>query len=238
MIDGHKWYITGVDGAAFAIVMVRTSDDADPRRGATMFLVDAGTPGFEIVRHVPSLDRTFPGGHCEVRFTNCRVPSDAILGEADFGFDYAQSRLVPARLTHCMRWLGIARRSLEIAAEHAVTRTGGGKALGEHQMVQAMLADSQIDLDASRLLIWRACWELDQGRPAEAKARPPRCSSPRPSTASWTARSRSAAPSGSARTCRSACSTARSGRSGSTTARARSTGSPSPGGCCGRRSRG
>jgi acyl-CoA dehydrogenase len=170
VIDGHKWYITGVDGAAFAIVMVRTSDDPDPRRGATMFLVDAGTPGFEIVRHVPSLDRTFPGGHCEIRFTNCRVPSDAILGEADFGFDYAQSRLVPARLTHCMRWLGVARRALEIAAEHAVERTGSGKPLGEHQMVQAMLADSQIDLDAARLMIWRACWDLDQGRPARGES--------------------------------------------------------------------
>lgn len=170
VIDGHKWYITGADGAAFAIVMVRTSDDADARRGATMLLVDAGTPGFEIVRHVPSLDRTFPGGHCEVRFTNCRVRSDAVLGEADFGFDYAQSRLVPARLTHCMRWLGVARRSLEIAAEHVVQRTGGGKSLGEHQMVQAMLADSQIDLDAARLLIWRACWELDQGKPARGES--------------------------------------------------------------------
>jgi acyl-CoA dehydrogenase len=170
VIDGHKWYITGADGAAFAIVMVRTSDDPDARRGATMLLVDAGTPGFEIVRHVPSMDRTFPGGHCEVRFTNCRVPSDAVLGEPDFGFDYAQSRLVPARLTHCMRWLGIARRSLEIAADHAVRRTGGGKSLGEHQMVQAMLADSQIELDAARLMIWRACWELDQGRPARGES--------------------------------------------------------------------
>jgi acyl-CoA dehydrogenase len=170
VIDGHKWYITGADGASFCIAMVRTADDPDQRRGATMFLVDVGTPGFEIVRHIPSLDRTFPGGHCEVRFTNCRVPSSAILGEADFGFDYAQSRLVPARLTHCMRWLGVARRSLEIAAEHAVRRTGGGKALGEHQMVQAMLADSQIDLDAARLLIWRACWELDQGRPARGES--------------------------------------------------------------------
>ncbi len=170
VVDGHKWYITGADGAAFAIVMVRTSDDPDPRRGATMFLVDAGTPGFEIVRHIPSLDQTFPGGHCEVRFTNCRVPVDAVLGEPDLGFDYAQSRLVPARLTHCMRWLGVARRALEIAAEHAVMRTGGGKALGEHQMVQSMLADSQIDLDAARLLIWRACWELDRGRPARGES--------------------------------------------------------------------
>jgi acyl-CoA dehydrogenase len=170
VIDGHKWYITGADGAAFAIAMVRTSDDPDPRRGATMFLVDAGTPGFEIVRHIPSLDRTFPGGHCEVRFTNCRVPADAILGEPDLGFHYAQSRLVPARLTHCMRWLGIARRALEIASEHAVERTGGGKMLGEYQFVQGMLADSSIDLDAARLLIWRACWELDQGKPARGES--------------------------------------------------------------------
>jgi len=170
VIDGHKWYITGADGAAFAIVMVRTSDDPDARRGATMLLVDAGTPGFEIVRHVPSLDRTFQGGHCEVRFTDCRVRSDAVLGEPDFGFDYAQARLVPARLTHCMRWLGVARRALEIAAEHAVTRTGGGKTLGEHQMVQAMLADSQIELDAARMLIWRSCWDLDEGRPARGES--------------------------------------------------------------------
>jgi acyl-CoA dehydrogenase len=170
VIDGHKWYITGADGAAFAIAMVRTSDDPDPRRGATMFLVDAGTPGFEIVRHIPSLDRTFPGGHCEVRFTNCRVPDSAILGEADLGFHYAQSRLVPARLTHCARWLGLARRALEIAAEHAAERTGGGKTLGEHQFVQGMLADSAIDIDAARLLIWRACWELDQGRPARGES--------------------------------------------------------------------
>jgi acyl-CoA dehydrogenase len=170
VIDGHKWYITGADGAAFAIVMVRTSDDPDPRRGATMLLVDAGAPGFEIVRHIPSLDRTFPGGHCEVRFNACRVPADAVLGEPDLGFEYAQSRLVPARLTHCMRWLGVARRALEIAAEYAVERTGGGKPLGGHQLVQGMLADSQIDLDAARLMIWRACWELDHGRPARGES--------------------------------------------------------------------
>lgn len=170
VIDGHKWYITGADGAAFAIVMARTSDDPDPRRGATMLLVDAGTPGYEVVRHIPSLDRTFPGGHCEVRFTHCRVPADAVLGEPELGFEYAQVRLVPARLTHCMRWLGIARRSLEIAAEYAAERTGGGRPLGEHQFVQGMLADSAIELDAARLLIWRACWELDQGRPARGES--------------------------------------------------------------------
>jgi acyl-CoA dehydrogenase len=163
VIDGHKWYITGADGAAFAIVMARTSDDPDPRRGATMFLVDADNPGLRIVRHIGSLDQTFLGGHCEVRLEDCRVGPDAVLGEVDEGFRYAQVRLAPARLTHCMRWLGIARRSLEIAGRRACERRSGGKSLGEHQMVQSMLADSAIDIHASRLMIWHAAWVLDSG---------------------------------------------------------------------------
>jgi acyl-CoA dehydrogenase len=163
VIDGHKWYITGADGAAFAIVMARTSDDPDGRRGATMFLVDAETPGYTVVRHIGSLDKTFPGGHCEVRFERCRVGPEAVLGEVDEGFTYAQVRLAPARLTHCMRWLGIARRSLEIAGRRALERHSEGKPLGEHQMVQAMLADSAIDVHAARLMIWHAAWVLDRG---------------------------------------------------------------------------
>lgn len=163
VLDGHKWYITGADGAAYAIVMARTSDQADARRGATMFMVDAGTSGFRVVRHIGSLDQTFLGGHCEVRFEECRVGPEAILGEVDEGFRYAQVRLAPARLTHCMRWLGIARRSLEIAGQYALARQGAGKPLGDHQMVQAMLADSAIDLHAARLMIWQAAWVLDSG---------------------------------------------------------------------------
>ncbi|MDP8925258.1 MAG: acyl-CoA dehydrogenase family protein [Chloroflexota bacterium] len=166
VIDGQKWYITGVDGAAFAIVMARTSDDPDPRRGATMFLVEAGTPGFVVERHIDSLDQTFLGGHCEVRFSRCRVGPEAVLGAVDEGFGYAQVRLAPARLTHCMRWLGIARRANEIAARRACERHGEGKPLGEHQMVQQMLADSAIDLHAARLMIWHAAWVLDSGGPA------------------------------------------------------------------------
>jgi acyl-CoA dehydrogenase len=167
-INGEKWYITGAGGAAFAIVMARTSDD-DPsnRRGATMFMVDADTPGFEMTRHVDSLDQySFVGGHYAVRFEGCRVPDDAILGEVDRGFEYAQVRLAPARLTHCMRWLGIARRSLEIAAARANERTSEGKTLGNHQFVQGLLADSVIDVQAARLLIWHAAWRLDQRQPA------------------------------------------------------------------------
>ena len=169
-IDGGKWYITGADGALFAIVMARTSDDPDPRRGATMFLVDAGTPGIEIVRRIGSLDHTFIGGHSELRFDGCRIGDDAVLGEVDRGFEYAQVRLAPARLTHCMRWLGAARRALEIAAARASDRTSLGQRLGDHQMVQAQLADSAIDLHAARLMIWHAAWQLDSGAPAREES--------------------------------------------------------------------
>lgn len=167
-INGDKWYITGAGGAAFAIVMARTSDgDPTGRRGATMFLVDEGTPGFEVVRQIGSIDEySFYGGHYQVRFRACRVPDNAVLGEVDRGFEYAQVRLAPARLTHCMRWLGIARRSLEIAARRANERTSEGKRLGDHQLVQASLADSAIELQAARLLTWHAAWQLDQGEPA------------------------------------------------------------------------
>jgi acyl-CoA dehydrogenase len=169
-IDGHKWYVTGADGAAFAIVMARTSDDPDRRRGATMFLVAAGTPGFEVVRRIGSLDHGFLGGHCELRFQGCRVPAEAVLGEVDRGFDYAQVRLAPARLTHCMRWLGAARRALEISAAYVSRRSSGGRRLGEHQMVQAQLADSAIELHAARLMIWHAAWMLDTGDPAREES--------------------------------------------------------------------
>lgn len=169
VLDGHKWYITGADGAAFAIVMARTADSDDPRTGATMFLLPSETPGFEIVRRIDSLDHTFAGGHCEVRLVECRVGAAAVLGEVDRGFHYAQARLGPARLTHCMRWLGVARRAHEIAASYANERASGGRLLGEHQMVQALLADSEIELHAARLMIWHAAWALDAGGPARAE---------------------------------------------------------------------
>jgi acyl-CoA dehydrogenase len=171
IIQGHKWYITGAQGAAFAIVMARTSEDDNPRTGATMFLVPTDTPGFEIVRVIDSLDHSsFFGGHAEIRLAGCRIAEDAVLGRVGKGFEYAQVRLAPARLTHCMRWLGIARRSQEIAARYANERTSEGCTLGEHQMVQQLLADSAIDLQASRLLIWHAAWALDAGRPARGES--------------------------------------------------------------------
>ncbi len=166
LINGVKWYITGAEGAAFAICMARTGD-ADPSTGrqpkATMFLVDTNNPGFHITRMIQSLDANFAGGHAEIEFRDCFVEDDAVLGQVNEGFKYAQVRLAPARLTHCMRWLGAAQRALEIAAAYANTREGFGHVLGQHQMVQAMLADSAMDLHASRLMIWHAAWVLDNG---------------------------------------------------------------------------
>jgi acyl-CoA dehydrogenase len=164
-IDGRKWFITGALGASFAIVMARTGE-LRGREGATMFLVDADNPGMRITRKVPTLDTFWPGGHCEVSFENCQVAEDDVLGEVGLGFEYAQLRLGPARLTHCMRWLGAARRALEYAVGYAQRREAFGAKLAEHQGVQFPIADSEIELQAARLLTWHAAWALDQGQPA------------------------------------------------------------------------
>ncbi|MFF7549659.1 acyl-CoA dehydrogenase family protein [Streptomyces canus] len=161
VLQGRKWFITGADGAAFAIVMTRTGTDAEP--AATMFLVPTDTPGFRLVRHIPSLDQGLTGGHCEIELDGCEVGDDAVLGEAGKGFAYAQVRLAPARLTHCMRWLGLARRAQDLALGYAAERTAFGSRLGELGMVQQQLADNEIDLAASRALVREAAWVLDQG---------------------------------------------------------------------------
>lgn len=162
-IDGRKWFITGADGAAFAICMARTSGAPGDRGGATMFLVDADNPGMKLVRHIDTLDESLYGGHCELLFDNCVVPDEAVLGEVDEGFRYAQVRLGPARLTHCMRWLGIARRAQDIAVARAAERELFGSRLADLGMVQAMIADNEIDIAAARGLIMQACWEIDRG---------------------------------------------------------------------------
>lgn len=163
-ISGRKWFITGADGAAFAICMARTSGVPGDRAGATMFLVESGNPGMKVVRHIDTLDESMFGGHCELVFEDCFVPDDAVLGEVDGGFAGAQTRLGPARMTHCMRWLGIARRAQDIAAARAANRQAFGTRLAELGMIQQMIADNEIDIAASRGLILRACWELDQSR--------------------------------------------------------------------------
>lgn len=165
-INGRKWFITGAEGAAFAICMARTSGEPGVSGGATMFLVDADNPGMTMVRHIETLDESLYGGHLEVSFENCVVPDEAVLGEVDEGFRYAQVRLGPARMTHCMRWLGIARRAQDIAVDRARERELFGSRLGDLGMMQKMIADNEIDIAAARGLILQACWELDQGRSA------------------------------------------------------------------------
>ncbi|KDN77307.1 acyl-CoA dehydrogenase [Streptomyces olindensis] len=165
-IDGRKWFITGASGAGFTIVMARTSGGPGDPGGATMFLVDAGTPGMRVVRDIETLDEGFFAGHCEILFEDCVVGDDQVLGAVDQGFEGAQVRLGPARLTHCMRWLGAARRAQDIALERAGSRTAFGSVLGDLGMVQQMLADSEIDLEASRALVLRTAWALDTGSAA------------------------------------------------------------------------
>lgn len=160
IINGHKWFITGAQGAAFLIVMARTAE------GATMFLVDVNNPGVRVVRTIGTLDTSFSGGHCELLFEKCLVSSDAVLGAVNEGFHYAQVRLGPARLTHCMRWLGAARRAHETAVGYAAGRPMFGGHLASLGMAQQMIADNEIDIAASRALIWQAAWALDIGRPA------------------------------------------------------------------------
>ncbi|MBL6749791.1 MAG: acyl-CoA/acyl-ACP dehydrogenase [Nevskia sp.] len=161
-ITGRKYMISGVIDAGVNIVMARTLDLGGRDLGASMFMVDMDAPGFSIVRMLDTIDTNTAGGHAEVHFEDVRVTPDRVLGEIGRGFANAQVRLGPARLTHCMRWLGAARRCHAIAVEHAGRRHSFGKTLGEHQGVGFMLADNEIDLHLCRLTIWHAAWLLDQ----------------------------------------------------------------------------
>jgi acyl-CoA dehydrogenase len=166
VINGHKWFTTGALGAAFAVVAAVTDPDVPAKQGVTLFLVDAGTSGYEVVRAIPTMTSGGPGGHCEVKLVDCAVGDDQVLGGLGNGFRLMQVRLGPARLTHCMRWLGAAGRGVEIATHYAQERRAFGKRLSEHQAVQWMLADSVIELHASRLMVLHAAWKLDQGQEA------------------------------------------------------------------------
>jgi len=169
LLNGHKWFITGADGAGFFIVMARTSGEPGDADGATMLLVAADAPGLQIVRHIGTVDRSMLGGHCEMRFTNVFVSEENVLGGVDEGFRYAQVRLGPARMTHVMRWSGAARRAHEVAVRHVAAREAFGGRLADLGMMQQMIADNEIDLAATRALLLEACTELDQGgRASEA----------------------------------------------------------------------
>lgn len=169
VISGSKWLITGAEGAAFAIVMARTIVDGKDL-GATMFLCDLPAKGFRIQRCLDTMDSSFAGGHAVVELEGLEIPEADVLGEVGQGFRYAQVRLVPARLTHCMRWLGAAQRAHDIATRYAKQREAFGQPLIRHEGVGFMLADNEIDLHLTRLGVRHCAWLLDQGERASAES--------------------------------------------------------------------
>lgn len=157
VINGRKTFITGAKGATVGIVMAKSDD------GACMFLVDLPDPAITIERVLDTIDSSMPGSHSVVNIENLRVPADQMLGESGEGFKYAQVRLAPARLTHCMRWLGSCDRAQEIASDYARKRMAFGKPLIDHEGVGFMLAENQIDLKQAELMIDWCARVLDTG---------------------------------------------------------------------------
>ncbi len=161
IINGHKWFITGGEGAGIYILLAKTSDD--PRKGLTAFLFHADDPGWRIERRIPIMGPEEHGGHCELFFDGLEIPDEHRLLEVGDGLKVTQMRLGTARLTHCMRWLGMAKRALEIAAEYVTERESFGMKLAEHEGVQWMLGEAAADIHLGRLLTMHAAWKLDQG---------------------------------------------------------------------------
>jgi acyl-CoA dehydrogenase len=161
IVNGRKWFITGAGVARHFILIAKTSDD--PRKGLTAFLFHADQPGWRIVRRIPIMGPEEHGGHCELEFDGLEIPDENRLMEVGDGLKLTQIRLGTARLTHCMRWLGLARRSMEIAREHVDTRYSGGVRLAEREGVQWLLGEAAMQIEIGRLLTMRAADRLDQG---------------------------------------------------------------------------
>lgn len=161
VIYGRKWFITGAEEAAHFILIARTSDD--PRSGLTAFLYHRDQPGWRIVRRIGIMGPEEHGGHCELEFNGLEIAEENILGGLGRGLKVTQTRLGPARLTHCMRWLGLAKRCIEIATAYAAERKGFGQRLADRESIQMMLGDLAMRIEIGRLLVMKAAWTLDQG---------------------------------------------------------------------------
>jgi acyl-CoA dehydrogenase len=171
VIDAHKWFSSGADGAAFAVVMVVTEPQAEPHERASMILVPTDTPGYELVRRVPVMGHEGRGWetHCETRFSGVRVPIANTLGEPGDGFRIAQKRLGPGRIHHVMRWLGQMERAFELMCVRALEREAFGGTLAEKQTVQNWIAESAAEIQACRLLTLQAAQRLDEGDEARVE---------------------------------------------------------------------
>jgi alkylation response protein AidB-like acyl-CoA dehydrogenase len=165
VLNGHKWFATSGSRASFLITMAVTDPDALPHQRASMIIVEKGTPGLEIVRDVPVMGDTL-GGHTELRFHDCRVPRENLLGGRQEGFKLAQMRLGPGRITHAMRWIGVMNRSFEMMLDYVQKRESRGQKLAAFQSVQDAIAESYADIQTSRLLTLHAAWTLDHERDA------------------------------------------------------------------------
>lgn len=163
ILNGHKWFCTGANGAAFLIVMARVNGSF---RKCSLFLVPTDSPGYTMLREVGVMGSHGPGGHCELRFENVRVPGSLLLGGVGQGFRLSQVRLGPARLTHCMRWIGMARRSMDIAREYARGRELFGSRLSDHEGIQWQFADAAVAIESGVLLTLKAADLLRRGQDA------------------------------------------------------------------------
>ncbi len=161
IVRGRKWFITGADGAAHYILVARTSDDK--RRGLTAFLYHKDDPGWRILRRIPIMGPEEHGGHCEIEYDGLEIPAENVLLNEGDGLRITQIRLGPARLTHCMRWLGFAKRCMEIAQAYVAEREGFGIKLADRESIQIKLGEVAHQIEIGRLLTMRAAWKLDQG---------------------------------------------------------------------------
>ena len=166
VLDGHKWFTSNGSIADFLVVMAVTDPDAAPHERASMFLVPVDTPGVNLVRDVANMEQPYEhygmlGGHTEIRYENVRLGHDALLGKEGEGFLIAQHRLVPGRIHHCMRWLGVARRAFDMMCERSLYRPVKGGLLKDKQTVQGWIADSAAEMQAARLMTLHAAWKID-----------------------------------------------------------------------------
>ena len=164
VLNGHKWYASGADGAEFAVVMAVTDPNALPHLRASMFVVPCDSPGFKLVRNTPVMGEAGEGwaSHGELTFENCRIPAEYLLGEEGAGFRIAQERLGPGRIHHCMRWIGVCERCFEIMCRHAATRElSPGRLLGSMEIVQGWIAESRAEIDSARLLVLKTAWTIE-----------------------------------------------------------------------------